>query len=779
MEDCIMSIFEINNKGYLNIHIDEAVCQRAPFIRLIINGNEEQPSSVLKKEKLYRFIFDTFEGYVDILKEEKDNYTTFEAIDLNINTASDVEALLWGPIEIPMTEVIGESIGVIQHGNKAVGMQVLNPKTLGGWPKNYLDLGYAHEEKGNITRYPYHECVAWPLKEVSILQAYTRNWERDRFQKVMECDIPQQVIKFSGSDAKIRGSKIALFYCNRQHILDTIATIEVGEGLPHPMIEGEWGKISNEATRSYLISDFDESNMMEAAQFAKLAGFKYIYHGDPWHSWGHFHMSLLQGANQLRACIDTLEEKEGIRVGAHMLSNFIHGHDAYVSPVPDERLLTIGSTILTREVDGDSKNIYVKDDTYFHIDMSGRFIKECIIGKEIIKYLTVEQIDDNEYMLGDCIRGHRGTKQSSYNKDETISRLSTHYYNTLFPNLDLQKDVIDNLTDAYNKSGMKQISFDGLEGGRYLGYGDYGCNVMVHDFYEKLLDKSDFVNDASIVTPYLWHIHTRMNWGEPWGETMREGMIDVRYENQDYFRRNFLPPMLGWFIVSKGTPMIDIEWMLSKAAGFESGFALYTKMKELKTNGLSKEICEKVNQWETARLQGAFTEDQRCRLRVRENEWHLEEIVPGEKWTLQKVAYPTKPLIKKFDEFQPGSTGVDWPFTNDFQEQPFQFELQVLDGGRISNPGFLLPKGAVAFQTEIEEGQYLVYHGDQKAIKYDCYWHELEQVKAYKSKEVIYVEGQQMISLSADNWENPDGYAKVRLITMDEAEQVFIGNETN
>jgi len=677
-----------------------------------------------------------------------------------------------------MTEVVGESVGVLQHEDKAFGMQVLNIKTLGGWPKGYEHFGYIHEEKGGVTRYPYYECVAWPLKEVSVLQAYTRNWKKERFHKVMGSDIPQIVPGIEGKDAMIIGSKLALFYCERDELMDIIATIEIGEGLPHPIIEGEWGKISKEATRSYIISDFTKETVMNVAHHAKLAGFKYIYHEDPWRSWGKFKINCEGGAKSLGSVIRSIEAEKGIRVGSHTLSNFIHGHDPYVSPVPDQRLVKIGGTTLVKDLEEKDEEIYIKDDMFFQVDMSGRNIKECFIDQEIIRYLTLEKISEGEYKLGGCKRGHRGTSVSNYKEGEEIKRLSTHYYDTLFPNLNLQDEMTENLIEAFNDVGMKQISFDGLEGCRYLGYEDYGCNKMVADFFEGLKNKEDFINDASIVTPYLWHIHTRMNWGEPWGEGMREGQMTIRYDNQDYHRRNLLPPMFGWFILGKKTPMIDIEWMLSKAAGFDAGFALYTTTDQLTGNGQSKEICKKINLWETARLSGAFTEEQKKCLQVKENEWYLEEVVEGEKWLLRSVNYPAKPLVKKFDQFQPGSTGVDWPYINEMVEQLFHFELQVLDGGKIVNPGFLLAKGSVAFNTEVEDGQYLSYQGGGEAIKYDCCRNEIEKVKALINGNVVFIEDYQLISLSADEWENPNGSAQVRFITMGEPEEVFAGNVT-
>ena len=59
------------------------------------------------------------------------------------------------------------------------------------------------------------------------------------------------------------GSKVAMFGCREKDALETIGKIEVGEGLPHPMIGGEWSKVASETGRSYLIAGFGESNIDE------------------------------------------------------------------------------------------------------------------------------------------------------------------------------------------------------------------------------------------------------------------------------------------------------------------------------------------------------------------------------------------------------------------------------------------------------------------------------------------------------------------------------------
>jgi hypothetical protein len=91
-------------------------------------------------------------------------------------------------------------------------------------------------------------------------------------------------------DGGVVGSRIALFGCPASEALETIGQIELAEGLPHPFIDGEWAKISPEATASYLIIDFGETTLDAALELTRQAGLRYLYHGGPFRTWGHFEL---------------------------------------------------------------------------------------------------------------------------------------------------------------------------------------------------------------------------------------------------------------------------------------------------------------------------------------------------------------------------------------------------------------------------------------------------------------------------------------------------------
>ena len=83
------------------------------------------------------------------------------------------------------------------------------------------------------------------------------------------------------NDGGVIGSKIALFGCPVDQALETIGAIELAEGLPHPQIDGQWGKTSLKAAAAYLIMGFDEARFDEALSVCKKAGLRYLYHDGP------------------------------------------------------------------------------------------------------------------------------------------------------------------------------------------------------------------------------------------------------------------------------------------------------------------------------------------------------------------------------------------------------------------------------------------------------------------------------------------------------------------
>ena len=344
----------------------------------------------------------------------------------------------------------------------------------------------------------------------------------------------------------------------------------------------------------------------------------------------------------------------------------------------------------------------------------------------------------------------------------------------------MQAEMADRLVELFQTTGLRQISFDGLEGCERTGHGLYAHSLFVGMCFAGW--KDEVINDASRLTHYNWHIHTRMNWGEPWGKATRDGMPDYRFKNQDYFERNLLPPMMGWFQLRLASSKVDatndsdMEWVLSKCAGYNSGFALATSLDAMKKNGKTGPIMDAIREWETARLSGVFSEDQRERLRDSSGEFHLE--ASGEnRWELYPVAF--SPVFSyEWEERQPGEpTYAQWDVENRFAPQPLQFTLRVVPGGgsdaeaAIIDPTFTLGIHQMKFPVRLIPSQYLVFDGNGDAAVYDVNWNLLQTVKA-DSTPLTLPHGRQSIRFEGGFGGDMKPRADVKFKTMGEPEIV-------
>lgn len=795
----------VNGKAYASPQYE------SPFIRIVAGGKLAVPYSLAFNGEtgLLSFAFADCGALVEVVYKGGASYATFEVSRL---TGADVDTFIWGPYATAVAGSIGESVGVVHDGEFAIGMQSLNMKTIGGWPLELAPLdevqagggevddggdggqvdadsggdgfeaggrGGEVDDGGGQPKFDYAACTAWPFGGGSLLQAFARNRAKAARRAVWNLpDVP--VAAIGGEDARIVGTKIALFGCPVGQTLDTLETIELGEGLPHPIIEGVWGKKSPAANQSYLITDFSEATIADAVRYTMLAGLKYVYHPDPFGQWGHFTLkagSFPNGDEGLRACV-RLAEEEGVRVGLHTLSNFTTLNDPYVTPAPDRRLQTAGTSRLVSSVEKAAKEIEVDDPGPFTTHL---FRYTAKVGNELVEYDAVT--DSAPWKLINVKRGANGTAVSAHERGAEISRLWDHPYDVLFPDIELQDEYSARIAELFRTTGLKQISFDGLEGLYATGHDDYGVNRFVRLCYEGWGD--GVINDASIVVPnYLWHSFTRFNWGEPWGAATREGQLEWRLSNQRYFARNFIPPMLGWFLMRsasdrfEATTLDEIEWVLSKAAGFAAGFALVADMGVLARNGNSETLLEAVRCWETARQACAFTPEQRERLRDPKGDWHLEPAGDG-RWRLYPVEI-SKPLVCTPTELQPGQPGgADWAYFNRYGEQPLKFWLQVTpsygnEDAAVRRPTFYTSGSAyMIFDTEVAANQYLVCDGDRVGKIYDRNWNLLRVVQGSADAPIVR-HGGQTISFSCKFAGDPKPVATVKVFAWGEPEAVEV-----
>ena len=670
-------------------------------------------------------------------------YVRFELTQLS--DASNAELILWGPYPTTIGETIGEVVGVVRNKDFAIGIQGLNIKTLGGYPSAESDIQPSYDVfsegnkvdilKDDLSKQLFRGDVARPMAYGSSLQAYCRNRNKERIIENWSHD--RYFSPAYTEDGGVVGSKIALFGVPASEALSAIATIELKEGLPHPMLDGVWGKQARHASESYLIMDFSESNLKEAMDLTSQAGLRYLYHGDPFETWGHFKLKSKEFPNNwqsLKACIDKAKT-QNMRIGLHTLSNFITTNDAYVTPVPDTRLAKVGYSQLAENIDATTKDISIKDISFFN-QFKNNTLKAAVIGGEIIRYEAVST--SAPWKLLNCQRGAFNTKSSAHAINDSIGKLMDHPYQVFLGNHQLDQEIAKTLARMFNETGLMQISFDGLEGCWSEGMGDYGKQLFTQTWFDNLGPalKGKVINDASNPGHFFWHVYTRMNWGEPWYAGFRESHLQLRLKNQQFFRRNLMPSMLGWFSLKAETSLEDIEWMLARGAGFNAGFALATSIETLNRHGRKDEILQTIKTWENARLQGLFTESQQQKMQDVTREFHLQVTASGG-YQLQPVynAY----LVHGQKIKQPGEpTYSSFQFKNPATSQTASFIINLAPTKEsdpdvtFDNPNISInQQDALQLPVSLKRNQFLVCDGESIKL-YDKQWKLLNAITLSK-----------------------------------------------
>lgn len=714
-----------------------------PLLRIQYGGQWLSPQSCVWKAKQSELRLLYPQHIAATVKVKTENtYLSFEL--KQIDQAEKITLILWGPFPNNISDTIGEVVGVVRSREFALGIQALNVKTLGGYPNadNDVEPSYDIFEKGDkvdvnvdaLHKQLFRGDVARPTSYGSVLQAYCRNRNTDR---IIQNWGHTRYIAPAYQDDGVTGSKIALFGVPVKDVMATLSQIEIAENLPHPMLDGVWGKQAAHATESYLIMDFGVNNLQEALAYTKQAGLRYLYHGDPFETWGHFKLKptdFPQNWNSLKQCVTDAAQQQ-VRLGVHTLSNFITTNDPYVTPVPDKRLAKVGYAVLTEAVDAQAKEIPVSSPDFFN-QFQNNTLKAAVLGNEIIRYTAVSA--QAPWKLLNCQRGAYGTKAAAHEKNDSIGKLMDHAYQVFLTNAPLQKEMAETIARLFNETGLMQISFDGLEGCWSSGMGQYARQLFTKTWFDNLKPelKGHVINDASNPGHFFWHIYTRMNWGEPWYAGFRESQLQLRLKNQQFYRRNLMPSMLGWFSLKPETTPEDIEWMLALGAGYQAGFGLSTSLATIRKHGRADEIFTLIRRWERARLQHAFTEEQQERLRSLKTEFHLDSVA-ADRYELSTVynAYYHHKNVQR----QPGEPSFTrFTFTNKGTEQPLRFILNPGRGNNnqeisITHPSFTINQQD-AFVIPVTVKQDQVLYCDGNTIKlYDKQWKLIETVSLSQS----------------------------------------------
>ena len=397
-------------------------------------------------------------------------------------------------------------------------------------------------------------------------------------------------------------------------------------------------------------------------------------------------------------------------------------------------------------------------------------MKTVMIGNELIRYGAVSE--ESPWKLLDCQRGAFNTTSTEHKSGEEISKLLDHAYKVFLTNAELTIEMSKTIATLYNETGLRQISFDGLEGNRSTGLGTYGESLMPYVWYNNLSDelKTSLIIDASRTTHFFWHIYSRMNWGEPWYGGFRESQTEYRFKNQAYFKRNFMPGMLGWFKMTSETSIEDIEWLLARSAGYDAGYAFVADFEAIDNNGNTPKILELIGDWEKLRIGGTFTEEQKTRMLDADKEFSLEKINKNE-WNLYPVNADIFKHVKTVK--QPGEPLYStFEINNVGDKQTFSFIITASDCDASEITLEMNNYKKIKLPVALSKGQIIKYNGGNKATVYNANWKIIKEVEI-NSADLIINKGKNSLNVDCHfNNADKEPTVKLEIRTFEEAEKI-------
>ena len=333
----------------------------------------------------------------------------------------------------------------------------------------------------------------------------------------------------------------------------------------------------------------------------------------------------------------------GMYAGLHTYAQFIARDSRYVTPTPDPRLAKDAHFTLTEDLDTTTAIVKVAESTAGLSLKSGFFARNTLtlqVDEELITYKAIQQQDPFAFL--ECTRGAWGTTAAPHPKGATAHHLKGCF--NLFcpdPESTLYEEIAVNTAETFNACGFDMIYLDALDGSGVFGGNEwawYYGSKFVFAIANRLERPALF--EMSTFHHHLWYVRARMGaWDHP--SRSHKRYIDLHCEANHAGRGMMLPMNLGWWAVKswddahptriEPTFPDDIEYLMGKCLGYNFGISLMgVDPDNIDATPAYQRLAPIFKNYETLRRSGYFDDAVTEKLRVPDDEYHLEEGAEGE-----------------------------------------------------------------------------------------------------------------------------------------------------
>lgn len=483
------------------------------------------------------------------------------------------------------------------------------------------------------------------------------------------------------------------------------------------------GLLASAQSTSYIVSDFAEEDLPAMLELCEKAAVGQLLQRNAFATLGHYEWNPVfapKGDESVERMVND-SRSHGVQLGVFTYQDAISFNDRYFSPPYYPYLLRQGQVTLFDDILAEQRDFALRASEALEVPST---LNLLLVDDEMISYSTMEPVREL-LLLHRCERGAYGTKPTNHAFTAEAYKIWDSPQRFVAPDEYLQDSVRQHLTDRITASGMPFVMYGGSPGQTVLE------------------------------------------------ESVRVRQVERWEQDEALIKENGL----GWFVIRPAdkkracTTPEEVEWMLSKVAGYHTGCGWVIEKNTLLDYGGLEAVVEKMGQWERLRRFGVCTETQTRLLRDPYLDWHLE---PVDDTTFQ--LYPLHFSRRHRCTFLETDTGL---FTSEpmewrtEQEGPLGLRIQV-DGQRaITNPMILTELGSILFPCVILPGQRLVFDFEGAAKIVDANYHTL--VEVVPVGQPILPEGPSMVSLSMEmEAEGPQPVVSVRYLTRETPETISL-----
>ena len=420
----------------------------------------------------------------------------------------------------------------------------------------------------------------------------------------------------------------AIVSAPREEYLHAVENMARVCGLPAPRIDGVWNKLSPAMQRSYFfVTDLTADNVDEVISWGKRGNFDYILIlGSSWAATNGTYAvnerNFPGGIEQFKQVVSRMQNA-GFKVGLHFLAAGIDINDPLIHPVPNDNIVVDGEVVLAEDIDDKADFIPVTSPPEGFPDATdegyigrGRTLR---IGDELIVYGDVQLTPP--YGFTNCVRGAYRTNAAAHSASSPV-RFLVQSYNLFLIDADseLMDQVAQNVADVFNYCNLDGLYFDGSE--RLQGPHWY-YNPRIQSAYYEKVNRKDIIMQGSSVSHYSWHLLGRHASADGFRDI--KGYLDKRTPSFiSWYANNFMPLDIGWYAINPNIRPDDIEYICSRALGFNASVSIQTGIRHLTTVPQAGEMIDLVARWEDIRLNERVPERMRQRLTEIGSEYRLK-----------------------------------------------------------------------------------------------------------------------------------------------------------